>query len=119
MASTTTPLIGLFKATPGTNEPFRTSNINDNWDILDAYIVGYQDQFDGLVAETNEATAAAIDTFESAAAESINVFNAGAEDALDTFAESQVALDAAIASLDTAAILEELELGFAIDGGTA
>jgi hypothetical protein len=36
MASTTTPTIELFKATPGTNEPFRTSDINDNMDLIDA-----------------------------------------------------------------------------------
>ena len=35
MASTTTTELGLFKATPGTAEQFRTSDINSNWDKVD------------------------------------------------------------------------------------
>ena len=115
MASTTTPLIGLFKATPGTNEPFRTSDINNNWDTLDTFIVGYQVQFDELAAENSTALA----NFNATANGSLNEFNSNSNAALDEFSDSQAELDAAIASLDTAAILEELELGFAIDGGTA
>jgi hypothetical protein len=115
MASTTTPLIGLFKATPGTNEPFRTSDINNNWDTLDTFIVGYQVQFDELAAEN----ATALANFNATANGSLNEFTDNSSAALDEFSDSQAELDAAIASLDTAAILEELELGFAIDGGTA
>jgi multidrug resistance efflux pump len=115
MASTTTPLIGLFKATPGTNEPFRTADINNNWDILDSFIVGYQTQFDVLA----NANSTALANFNASANGSINEFNSNSNAALDEFSDSQAELDAAIASLDTAAILEELELGFAIDGGTA
>jgi hypothetical protein len=115
MASTTTPLIGLFKAIPGTNEPFRTADINNNWDILDEFIVGYQTQFDVLA----NANSTALDNFNATADGSLNEFNANSIAALTEFSDSQAELDAAIASLDTAAILEELELGFAIDGGTA
>lgn len=35
MASTSTPNLGLFKATPGSLEPFRTTDINSNWDKVD------------------------------------------------------------------------------------
>ena len=35
MASTSTPELSLFKATPGTNEAFRTSDVNANWDKVD------------------------------------------------------------------------------------
>lgn len=35
MASTTTTRLALFKATPGTGEPFRTTDVNANLDILD------------------------------------------------------------------------------------
>jgi hypothetical protein len=35
MASTSTPILGLFKPVPGTAEPFRSEDINGNWDILD------------------------------------------------------------------------------------
>jgi len=115
MASTTTPLIGLFKATPGTNEPFRTADINNNWDILDAFIVGYQTQFDVLADENQQA----LENFNATANGSLNEFTDNSNAALNEFSDSQAELDAAIASLDTAAILEELELGFAIDGGTA
>lgn len=93
MASTTTPLLGLYKATPGTNEPFRASDINGNWDLLDTEISDYNDR---------------ITTFE--------------EEADATIAEVDQALldvEAAIASLDTAAIIAELNEGFTIDGGTA
>lgn len=38
MASTNTPNLGLYKATPGTDEPFRTTDVNANMDKLDAAI---------------------------------------------------------------------------------
>lgn len=38
MASTLTTVLSLFKPTPGTKEPFRTSDVNSNWDKLDAAI---------------------------------------------------------------------------------
>jgi hypothetical protein len=109
MASTTTPLIGLFKATPGTNEPFRTADINDNWDILDTFIVGYQDQFDELVSDTTAATTAAIDAANDAADATTA--------ALDQFETDSAA---AIATLDTEAIIEAVASeALNIDGGTA
>lgn len=36
MSSTNTTNLALFKATPGTAEPFRTSDVNSNWDKIDA-----------------------------------------------------------------------------------
>lgn len=86
MASTTTPLLGLYKATPGTNEPFRASDINGNWDLLDTVISDYDDRITDFEVEA---------------------------DAI--IADVEAALD----SLDTAAILERIDEGFAIDGGTA
>jgi hypothetical protein len=116
MASTTTPLIGLFKATPGTNEPFRTADINNNWDILDEFIVGYQTQFDELADENQQA----LDNFNATANGSLNEFNASSNAALGDFADSQAELDAAIASLDTEAIIEAIDsTALDIDGGTA
>jgi len=38
MASTLTTILSLFKPTPGTKEPFRTSDVNSNWDKIDAAI---------------------------------------------------------------------------------
>lgn len=100
MASTTTPLIGLFKATPGTNEPFRTADINNNWDILDSFIVNYEARFEELESEANtavDATNVALATFETESA-------------------------AAIAALDTDAIVTAIVAeGVVLDinGGTA
>jgi hypothetical protein len=74
MASTTTPLIGLFKATPGTNEPFRTADINNNWDILDSFIVNYEARFEELESGADAAVTAtnsALATFEVESAEAI------------------------------------------------
>jgi hypothetical protein len=93
MASTTTPLIGLYKATPGTNEPFRAADINDNWDILDTFIVNYEDRFEELETEANEA---------------VQSVEAALED-----------IEEGLASLDTAAILDAIDEGFSIDGGSA
>lgn len=38
MASTVTNNLGLFKATPNTAETFRTSDVNSNWDKVDAAV---------------------------------------------------------------------------------
>jgi hypothetical protein len=35
MASTLTPELSLFKPTPGTAEPFRSTDVNSNWDKVD------------------------------------------------------------------------------------
>jgi hypothetical protein len=116
MASELTPLIGLYKAIPGTNEPFRAADINNNWDILDTFIVNYQTQFD-VLANANEV---ALENFNSSANGSLNEFNASSNEALDTFADSQAEMDAAIAALDTEAIITAIEAeALDIDGGTA
>ncbi len=39
MSSTLTPNLDLYKAIPGTAEPFRTTDINSNWDKVDAFVV--------------------------------------------------------------------------------
>lgn len=38
MSSELTPIAGLFKAIPGTSEPFRTTDLNANWDIVDNFL---------------------------------------------------------------------------------
>jgi hypothetical protein len=107
MASELTPLIGLYKAIPGTNEPFRAADINDNWDILDTFIVNYEARFEELQSETETALTAA----EGAVTE--------ANAALEQF---EIDSAEAINALDTDAIISEIITeGFTldIDGGTA
>jgi hypothetical protein len=112
MASTTTTELGLFKPVPGTAEPFRTTDVNNNWDILDDVVAGYE----ARIVEAEESIAGVIDQFELDGANAISAFNIAADAALDAFETDSAA---AIAALDTAAILEELELGFTVDGGSA
>ena len=114
MASETTPLIGLYKAIPGTNEPFRASDLNNNWDILDDFIVGYQDQFDDIAADATTATTAA----------NAATTNANAAAAANTAALVQFEIDSqdAIDALDTNAIVTAIAAeGVVLDinGGTA
>lgn len=40
MSSSQTPILQLFKATPGTAETWRTSDVNSNWDKVDAVMDG-------------------------------------------------------------------------------
>jgi hypothetical protein len=89
MSSTTTPVIGLFKPVPGTAEPFRVADLNDNMDLLDAAYGSIGESVD----DVNDALIAV-------------------EAALEDIEEG-------LASLDTAAILEAIDEGFSIDGGTA
>jgi hypothetical protein len=42
MASESTPGLDLFKPIPSTNEPFRVTDINDNWDKIDLFAATYQ-----------------------------------------------------------------------------
>lgn len=127
MASELTPLIGLFKAIPGTNEPFRAADINDNWDILDTFIVNYEDRFteleteaDAAVAAADAATAAstaALDQFEIDSAAAIVASNEASDAALAQFEDDYAA---AIATLDTEAIIEAIDANaLDINGGTA
>jgi hypothetical protein len=107
MASELTPLIGLYKAIPGTNEPFRAADINDNWDILDAFIVGYENRFSELEDSANavvEDAAAVVENSEAA------------------LAQFEIDSAEALADLDTDAIISAIITeGFSldIDGGTA
>jgi len=50
MASTTTTRLGLFKPTPGTNEPFRITDINDNYDLIDTFSEEYDTEYAALEA---------------------------------------------------------------------
>jgi hypothetical protein len=101
MASTTTTELGLFKPVPGTAEPFRTTDVNNNWDILDTVVAGYETR----IVEAENSIAGVIDQFE--------------EDGDAAIAAFQVEADEAIAALNTAAILEAIDEGFTINGGTA
>jgi len=103
MSSITTPVIGLFKPVPGTAEPFRVADLNDNMDLLDAAYGTIEDS----VEAANDAAAAA------------NAAAAASDAALDQF---EIDSAAAIDELDTDAIISTiLTEGFSldIDGGTA
>ena len=101
MASTTTTELGLFKPIPGTAEPFRTTDVNGNWDILDTVVAGYEER----IVEAEESIAGVIDQFE--------------EDGAAAIAAFEVDAATAIATVDTAQILDAIDAGFTINGGTA
>ena len=102
MASTTTTELGLFKAVPGSSEPFRTTDVNDNWDILDGVVAGYEDR---IVAAENS-IAGVIDQFEIDGAAAISAFEVDAA--------------AALATVNTSAIITAIEANaLDINGGTA
>jgi hypothetical protein len=118
MASTTTPLIGLFKATPGTNEPFRTADINNNWDILDTFIVDYETRFEELETSAEEA----IDNFNNQSSATLEDLDQIKDDSTAALEQFETDSAAAIDALDTDAIITAIvEEGFSldIDGGTA
>ena len=50
MSSSSTPRLGLFKATAGTGEPFRTADVNSNWDKVDAEAVAADGRLDVIEA---------------------------------------------------------------------
>jgi hypothetical protein len=116
MASELTPLIGLYKAIPGTNEPFRAADINDNWDILDTFIVNYEDRFEELETSTEDA----ISNFNNQSTAALEDINETNEDFTEALAQFEIDSAAAIASLDTEAIITAIESeALDIDGGTA
>jgi hypothetical protein len=101
MSSTTTPVIGLFKPIPGTAEPFRVADLNDNMDLLDAAY--------GTIEASIEDVNAALAT-----AEELN------EEAAAALAQFEIDSATAIAGLDTEAIIEAIDdMALDIDGGTA
>ena len=101
MASTTTTELGLFKPVPGSAEPFRTTDVNNNWDILDGVVSGYEER----IVEAEESIEGVIEQFE--------------EDGAAAIAAFEIEADAAIATVDTAQILDAIDAGFSINGGTA
>jgi hypothetical protein len=115
MASTTTTELGLFKPIPGTAEPFRTTDVNNNWDILDGVVAGYEER----IAEAEASLSESVEQFEIDGAAAISSFNVAADAALDDFAIDSAA---ALAAIDTDAIITTIvNEGFSldIDGGTA
>jgi len=52
MSSTLTTELDLFKAVPGTAEPFRTTDINSNMDKIDAFAVAVLAQIAAPTAST-------------------------------------------------------------------
>jgi hypothetical protein len=50
MSSTLTPELDLYKAVPGTAEPFRTTDINSNMDKIDAEAVAADTRLDNIEA---------------------------------------------------------------------
>jgi hypothetical protein len=118
MASELTPLIGLYKAIPGTNEPFRAADINNNWDILDTFIVNYEDRFGELEAATTDA----ITNFNSQSTAILEDITQVTEDSTEALEQFEIDSAEAIAALDTDAIISAITTeGFSLDinGGTA
>jgi hypothetical protein len=110
MSSTTTPVIGLFKPVPGTAEPFRVADLNDNMDLLDAAYATIEPNIN-----------AAIDA-AAAAGEAATAANAAAAASAEALADFEDESQAAIDALDTDAIITAIaNEGFDldIDGGTA
>lgn len=110
MSSTTTPIIGLFKPIPGTAEPFRVADLNENMDLLDAAY----GTIEPLIGESESATIAALAAADDAAAAA----SASTAALADFEVESQAAIDA----LDTQAIINTIideGIVLDIDGGTA
>jgi hypothetical protein len=110
MSSTTTPVIGLFKPVPGTAEPFRVADLNDNMDLLDA-------AYGTIEPAINDA----IEYSTAAAEAATNAHNAAAESA-EALVQFEIDSQAAIDALDTDAIISAIiteEFSLDIDGGTA
>ena len=61
MSSSSTSKLGLFKATAGTGEPFRTSDVNSNWDKVDAEAVSVDSRLDAVEANNWVTTARSTD----------------------------------------------------------
>ena len=69
MSSTTTSKLGLFKPVPGSNEPFRPSDFNNNMDLIDAEAFAIDARVDTVEAgldAVNVTQSAAIDALEAA-----------------------------------------------------
>jgi hypothetical protein len=104
MASTLTTELGLFKPVPGTDEPFRTTDVNGNWDILDTVVAGYEDR----IVTAEESIAGVIEQFE--------------EDGAAAIAAFEVDAAAALALVDTDAIINTIiedGVSLDVDGGSA
>lgn len=144
MASTTTPVIGLFKPVPGTAEPFRVADLNTNMDKLDAAYgtIGPKIVEADEVIQEVEAALTSIETKETEldsyllqASNEVNAFEDASADALTAFETESAAALAAIDAdqilidleneIDTrldaveASLLAAFEDGFTVDGGTA
>lgn len=149
MASTNTPNLDLIKPTPGTAEPFRITDWNQNWDKVDNVVPLLIDpaiaDLNDTIAAANDATATnltnvtnaiaaselatseAIAALESDGAAAIVVIN---DNAADAVAANDAAADAALDAFNSAAAadLADLETAVAaavaggiplIDGGSA
>jgi hypothetical protein len=53
MAYTTTTKLSLEKAVPGTNQPFETTSINNNWDKVDANATAVANRLTAVEAGTS------------------------------------------------------------------
>ena len=56
MAYTTTTKLSLEKAVPGTNQPFETTSINNNWDKVDANATAVANRLTAAEAGTSITT---------------------------------------------------------------
>ena len=110
MSSTTTPAIGLFKPVPGTAEPFRVADLNENMDLLDAAYATIEPAINDAIE------------YSAAAAEAATAANAAAAASVEALADFEVESQAALDALDTEAIISAIVTeGFDldIDGGSA
>lgn len=123
MAYTETTYLGIKKPVIGSNQPFETAVMNENWDKVDNVVPAVQAIQTAWEARSDELDVA------------LNRFDIDSTDALSEFQDEA---DAALASIDSEAILisledqidtrldaveanllSALEDGFTVDGGTA
>lgn len=103
MSYTTTTRLQLQKAVIGSNQPFETAVINNNWDKLDTESIAQDGRLDALEANTNvvtdrfvtvEGRTTSLET-RATAVEGVNTSQATAITALQTKTDSGVVFNSA------------------------
>lgn len=77
MASTSTSRLALFKAVPGSAEPFRTSDLNSNWDKVDAEAVAVDSRLDSVELAVGASGSVVNATNATNATNAVNATTAG------------------------------------------
>lgn len=96
MSSEATTKLGLFKPVPGTSEPFRASDFNDNMDKLDAEAVAVDARLDIVEA-------------------GLDAINVGQNDRLDALEAYDIVLDGRLDTLEALNISTRLTTGESTD----